>query len=155
MNLPSNLHKYLYRLKSTKVKNFRLFTIVEKSKIRAGLGWSLSAPRLATCVRRSIAKCIVPLLLSVSCLYCWAHYASSWTFTKCTRARQISLCWWKFWAARDSTLNKITIKNKYLIPLIADLFDQLGKAGTLSSLTCNPGTIKCASPKEKHVQHLR
>ena len=25
-------------------------------------------------------------------------------------------------------LNKINIKNKYLIPLIADLFDQLGKA---------------------------
>lgn len=25
-------------------------------------------------------------------------------------------------------LNKRTIKNKYMIPLIADLFDQLGKA---------------------------
>lgn len=27
-------------------------------------------------------------------------------------------------------LNKITIKNKYPIPLIADLFDQLGKASS-------------------------
>lgn len=31
-------------------------------------------------------------------------------------------------------LNKITIKNKYLIPLITDLFDQLGKAQYFSKL---------------------
>lgn len=31
-------------------------------------------------------------------------------------------------------LNKITIKNKYLIPLIADLFDQLGKARYFTKL---------------------
>lgn len=31
-------------------------------------------------------------------------------------------------------LNKITIKNKYLIPLIADLFDQLGKAQYFNKL---------------------
>ena len=31
-------------------------------------------------------------------------------------------------------LNKITIKNKYPIPLIADLFDQLGKARYFSKL---------------------
>ena len=31
-------------------------------------------------------------------------------------------------------LNKITIKNKYMIPLIADLFDQLGKAWYFTKL---------------------
>ena len=31
-------------------------------------------------------------------------------------------------------LNKITIKNKYRIPLIADLFDQLGKARYFTKL---------------------
>lgn len=32
------------------------------------------------------------------------------------------------------TLNKVTIKNKYPIPLITDLFDQLGKARHFSKL---------------------
>ncbi|KAH9753791.1 Endonuclease [Citrus sinensis] len=36
-------------------------------------------------------------------------------------------------------LNKITIKNKYLIPLIADLFDQLGKARYFTKLDLRSG----------------
>ena len=39
-------------------------------------------------------------------------------------------------------LNKITIKNKYPIPLIADLFNQLGKGITLPNSTCTLGTTK-------------
>ncbi|GJW18357.1 putative nucleotidyltransferase, ribonuclease H, partial [Tanacetum coccineum] len=37
------------------------------------------------------------------------------------------------------TLNKVTIKNKYLIPLIADLFDQLGKARYFTKLDLRSG----------------
>ncbi|KAH9678960.1 Endonuclease [Citrus sinensis] len=36
-------------------------------------------------------------------------------------------------------LNKITIKNKYMIPLIADLFDQLGKARYFTKLDLRSG----------------
>ena len=36
-------------------------------------------------------------------------------------------------------LNKIIIKNKYLIPLIADLFDQLGKAQYFTKLDLRSG----------------
>nr|GFC79022.1 RNA-directed DNA polymerase homolog [Tanacetum cinerariifolium] len=36
-------------------------------------------------------------------------------------------------------LNKVTIKNKYTIPLIADLFDQLGKARYLTKLDLRSG----------------
>nr|GEY02465.1 hypothetical protein [Tanacetum cinerariifolium] len=36
-------------------------------------------------------------------------------------------------------LNKVTIKNKYLIPLIADLFDQLGKARYFTKLDLRSG----------------
>ena len=36
-------------------------------------------------------------------------------------------------------LNKITIKNKYPIPLIADLFDQLGKARYFTKLDLRSG----------------
>ena len=36
-------------------------------------------------------------------------------------------------------LNKITIKNKYPIPLIADLFDQLGKVRYFTKLDLHSG----------------
>ena len=36
-------------------------------------------------------------------------------------------------------LNKVTVKNKYPIPLIADLFDQLGKAKYFSKLDLRSG----------------
>ena len=36
-------------------------------------------------------------------------------------------------------LNKITIKNKYMIPLIADLFDQLGKGRYFTKLNLRSG----------------
>lgn len=50
---------------------------------------------------------------------------------------------------RLSALNKITIKNKYLILLITDLLNQLGKHGTLLNSTYGPGTIKYTSLREK------
>ena len=46
------------------------------------------------------------------------------------------------------TLNKITVRNKYSIPLIADLFDRLGQARYSLSLTYARGIIKCGLQKE-------
>ena len=37
LKLPNNLHKYLLELEWTILENSRLFTIVEKCRIRAGL----------------------------------------------------------------------------------------------------------------------
>nr|GEX36735.1 uncharacterized mitochondrial protein AtMg00860-like [Tanacetum cinerariifolium] len=47
-------------------------------------------------------------------------------------------------------LNKVTIKNKYAIPLIADLFDQLGKARYSTKLD-----LRSSHTLEGHVLHLK
>ncbi|KAA0041284.1 uncharacterized protein E6C27_scaffold128G002760 [Cucumis melo var. makuwa] len=66
-------------------------------------------------------------------------------------------------------LNKITIKNRYPIPLIADLFDQLGNARWFSKIDLRSGYYQvrikqgdeaktaCVTSQtlEEHVQHLR
>ena len=52
-------------------------------------------------------------------------------------------------------LNKITIKNKYLIPLIADLFDQLGKARYFTKLDLRSGyyQVRIAKGEELKTTH--
>nr|GEU71346.1 hypothetical protein VITISV_029702 [Tanacetum cinerariifolium] len=71
--------------------------------------------------------------------------------------------------AEYRALNKITIKNKYLIPLIADLFDQLGKARYFTKLDLRSGYYQVRIAKgdeakttclmshtlEEHVLHLK
>ena len=44
-------------------------------------------------------------------------------------------------------LNKVIIKNKYLIPVAAELFNQLSKAEFSPSLTCSLGIGKFAGMK--------
>ncbi|XP_022728531.1 uncharacterized protein LOC111284052 [Durio zibethinus] len=58
------------------------------------------------------------------------------------------------------TLNKLTIKNKYLIPLITDLFDQLeGESvmpfGLTNALATFCTLINKSQTLEDHVDHLR
>lgn len=45
-------------------------------------------------------------------------------------------------------LNKVTVRNKYLIPLIADLFDQLNGAKYFTKQPPSQGIIKFVLPKE-------
>lgn len=46
---------------------------------------------------------------------------------------------YRFSCENYRALNKITVKNKYPIPLIADLFDQLGEASWFTKLDLRSG----------------